>query len=141
MRYYNHLDKTTRVQHIRTKAIEDPESIFGTYMQVNSMLLSPLFYHKYICNEYERLILSKYRTGGHHLKIRTGRFEGLQRENRLCNCQKSIQTLKHVIFNCELTETVRQYNFQATNLEEFFNDLQNASEILRKIEVIFKLQY
>ena len=141
MRYYNQRDKTIRLQNIRTKGTENPESILGTYLQVNSTLISPLFYHKYICSEYERLILSKYRTGGNRLKIQMGRFEGLQRNNRLCNYQKATQTLKHVIFNCELTEAIRQKEFTATNVTEFFDDLRNASEKLREIEVILKLKY
>ena len=140
MRYYNQRDKTIRLQNIRTKGTEDPESIIGTYLQVNT-LISPLFYHKYICSEYERLILSKYLTGGHRLKKQMGRFEGLERNNRLCNCQIATQTLKHVIFNCELTKAIRQKEFTATNLTEFFDDLRNVSEKLREIEVILQIKY
>ena len=117
----------TNFRGIRTKGAEDPESILGTYLQVKPMLISPLFYHKYICNEYERLILSKYRTGGHHLKIQTGCFEGLDRDNRLRICQKGTQTLKHVILKCELTKSIQQQNFTAINLTEFFNDSRNAN--------------
>ena len=141
MRFYNVHDNTTRMQNIHVKGIGDPDSIFGSYLQINSKLRSPSFYHKYTCNEYERIILSKYRTGGHSLKIRTGRFEGLQIENRLCKCQKDIQTLQHVIFQCELTETIRLNEFGCTNLEEFFANLRNAADKLRKVEAIFKLQY
>ena len=59
----------------------------------------------------------------------------------LCNCQKTTQTLKHVIFNCELTEAIQQKEFTATNFTEFFDDLRNASEKLREIEVILKIKY
>ena len=120
MRYYNDLAKTSNIQNIRTKAGADPDGIQGTYVKINPLLVSPQFYHEYTCREYEREILTKYRTGGHRLRIQTGRFQDDKTNERVCKCKQSIQTLEHVVFECMLTECIRDNNFYATNLEEFF---------------------
>ena len=78
---------------------------------------------------------------GHRLRIRTGRFEHLQRNQRLCRCGEEIQTLHHVLFNCTLTESLRRSNFNAINLEEFFNDLRNAAEKLNMMEAKLGLKW
>ena len=120
MTHHVNIEKLAREDRIRKQAIEDPDSILGSYMSLNANLTSPLFYQTYLCSEYEREMLTKYRTGGHKLRIRTGRFENIARDQRLCKCGAGIQTLYHVLFECTLTEPIRENNFAATNLCEFF---------------------
>ena len=139
-RYYDNLDRTSRLQNIRKKANEDKDGIVGTYVKVNPKLEPPLLYYKYMCSEYERLIISKYRTGGHRLKVQTGRYEGAARDSRLCKCKNETQTLEHVIFRCVLTEVVRT-NTNVTNLEEFFSEIRYASVQLRAIEEVLNIKY
>ena len=108
------------------------------YTVLNSKLLSPVYYRSYVLTERNRLILTKYRTGSHYLKIKTGSYQRKPIEERLCSC-KSIQTLQHVIFECELTSTIRHRNFPCT-IEEFFDKPDYAATTLRKIEKLLNLR-
>ena len=90
-------------------------------------------------NENDRNILTKYRTGSHLLNIQKGRYNRVDRNNRLCICNAAVQDLEHVIFYCKLTERIRAVNFDFTNLNDFFEDLFNAPCILRAIERILDL--
>ena len=141
MSHYENTEKLSREQNIREKANTDPGGILGTYSSINSTLVSPMFYHSYLCSEYERKILTKYRTGGHRLRIQTGRFGGVSRDQRMCRCDDDIQSLHHVLFTCTLTESVRMTNFNVRNLEEFFVDTSNAAEKLNTMEAILGLRW
>ena len=107
---------------------------------LNLNLTSPTFYQNYLCSEYERELLTKYRTGGHRLRIRTGRFDNTARDQRLCKCGTGVQTLHHVLFTCPVTEPLRERNFVARNLAEFFDDLGNA-EKLKMMETLLDLRW
>ena len=67
--FYDDLYKKGSAKKIRNKAQIDPDGILGTYLNVNPILENPTFYTKHICNEYNRLVITKYRVGAHHLKI------------------------------------------------------------------------
>ena len=41
------------------------------------------------------------------LKVETGRGSRIERENRLCDCERGVQDETHVVFDCERTETIR----------------------------------
>ena len=79
-------------------AAASEEGNYGVYLKINPTLTSPEFYHNYVCVESDRMILSKYRSGSHDLRIRPGRFEGLHRDLRKC-LGEQIQSLSHVIYD------------------------------------------
>ena len=74
------------------------------------------------------------------MRIRTGRYENLARDQRLCKCGVSVQTLHHVVFDCALTDSIRGNDFTVTNLYEFFTELSNAAEKLRMIETLLGIR-
>ena len=124
---------------IRMKHDLDSDSILGTYLRVNHNLEFPKLYQWISSNEYDRKIITKYRTGCHGLKIQKGRLSNTTRENRLCSCQIEIQTVHHVIFNCPLTEGVRIFHeIEENNIEEFFEneDYTRTANILKAIDKI-----
>ena len=57
--------------------------------------------------EHSRMHFSRLRLIAHHLKIETGRWSRIPREERLCTCLTDIQTEEHVICYCPLTLFVR----------------------------------
>ena len=58
--------------------------------------------------ECERVMLTRYRTGSHNLRIEKDRFlPNSKREDRLCLCGRDIQTIKHVILDCNLLMDLR----------------------------------
>ena len=105
---------------IRQKAAEDKISRLGVYFQVNPQLEPPS--HNYDYNqEFERVLVTKYRSGSHNLKIESGRMCNpiIPREERLCSCNTGIQSLYHCLFDCPLLAEVRgDYNYES--IEEAF---------------------
>ena len=61
------------VEKITVKHSQDTNSILGTYYRINPSLKSPVFYNKPLCFESNRITITKFRTGSHHLRIQTGR--------------------------------------------------------------------
>ena len=133
-------------QQIEQKVLEkfnaDPDSILGTYYRVNPELNSPELNLNTSCNEMDRKIITRYRTGCHKLKIQTGRLAGDGRDTRLCTCGEDIQTLNHVLFSCNLTEGIRTVqSLSATNLNDFFKDTEitQVATILRAVSKQLKI--
>ena len=57
------------------------------------------------------------------LRIQAGRLTGERRDARLCNCQRDIQSLHHVLFSCPMTEHIRlAQRIEHTTIQEFFLD-------------------
>ena len=87
--------------------------------------------------ETDRIIITKYRTGSHDLRIQKGRTTEEQRNSRLCDCGIDTQTIDHVLFYCPNTETTRQlHNYGHHNLTSFFGstDHEKTADILKSID-------
>ena len=125
-------------QSITSKTEIERNSILNDYLKINPLLISPSFYTQYTIKEYDRLIITKYRTGSHFLKIPTGRYTQLEQSQRLCECEY-MQTLNHIIFKCAKVNGVRD-NGIGSNLLEFFNDNDTAAPFLRVIEKMLNLR-
>ena len=57
--------------------------------------------------EHQRLAFSRMRVISHNLRIETGRWARITRENRLCRCGL-MQTEQHIIGNCNLLSNIRE---------------------------------
>ena len=115
---------------------EDADSILGTYLRLNPMLRSPKLYQEYQCNEYDRKLITRFRTGSNDLQIQKGRLSGINRDGRLCICELQIQSLHHVLFNCPLTVNIRAFhNIVESNIADFFesDDVVRIASILKAI--------
>ena len=66
-------------EKIKASHSADSDSILGTYYRINPEIKSPFFYHKPMCMETDRIIITQYRTGSHILRIQTGRSNEEQR--------------------------------------------------------------
>ena len=93
-KFYVEESRSSITEKIREKHSLDISSILGTYYRINPSLISPEFYHKPICSETNRIIITQYRTGSHHLRIQTGRADDENRNARLCKkCNNDVQTV------------------------------------------------
>ena len=116
---------------IRTRGMVDHDSILGTYLRVNPNLESPEMYRNIKCLESERYILTKYRTGSHNLrKNNEARNEGL------CTCGTDVQTIDHVLFNCNLTELIPHQSRNSNNNLNSFFESQSYANRATKLESI-----
>ena len=118
------------------KAI-DPQGKLGTYARVNPTMETPQCYSTALpMFEPDRILLSRFRTGSHNLRIESGRWSRLPREERMCRCGPHIQTLDHVVYSCNLLAEHRQHNHR--DLEDFFKQ-PDAISFLHKVNATFKL--
>jgi hypothetical protein len=98
----------------------DEDSRLGTYYRVNPTL------EKYVPKpqptlEIERELVTRYRTGSHSLAIELGRYSNTVRENRVCCCGNSVQTVWHLFTECPLTVPLVDHH-SYNNLSEVFGD-------------------
>ena len=108
---------------IRNANLYDPDSKLGTYLQVNPDLTTPT--HDNNMFEIERVHITRFRTGSHNLHIETGRFTSprIPRDQRLCVCGNNIQTLHHVLLECNITSmgNIDKFANKFTSVHEFFH--------------------
>jgi hypothetical protein len=78
----------------------DPQGKLGTYARLNPTFGVSRMYEIASHCETERILLTKYRTGSHSLRIESGRWTRTPREARFCECGPHVQTLDHVVMNC-----------------------------------------
>ena len=70
---------------ITSTAAADDYSKLGAYFEVNPQFIAPNFRNVF---ELDRIVISRYRSGSHNLKIESGRFctPKIEREYRTCTC-------------------------------------------------------
>ena len=126
-----HRDKIVR--KIRDEAQNDPDSRLGSYLSINPGLTKPTYTNVL---EFQRVTISRYRTGSHNLKIETGRRPPrVEREDRLCKCNTGVQTLKHCLLKCPLLDDARMMH----GLVDVVSGVRNI-DFLMKMERVLKLQ-
>ena len=130
---YNELWRTK----IEAKARDDADSKLGAYLDVNPNFRSIDSYHEDIL-ELERIILTRFRTGSHNLKIEIGRHNKQERAQRLCKCNQQIQTLRHIIFECTLLDEIREIDFNElyTTTDEFFRSNEATVFLIKAMKIL-----
>lgn len=67
--------------------------------------------HKMYCDtnvcERQRIFTTRLRLSSHRLKIETGRWSRIPREDRVCSCGVDVQSEEHVLTQCSLTQHLR----------------------------------
>ena len=114
----------------------DNDSKLGTYYRINPNLSSNVPVPQ-VTLEFERELVTRFRTGSHSLALETGRYTNTPRENRLCSCGTSIQTVWHIFAECPKTRTVVEKNYG--NMKEIFED-ENVHHVLLAITKELKIQ-
>ena len=122
---------------ITTKANDDPDSRLGVYLLVNPNLVAPTQRDGIL--EFERVLLTRYRSGSHNLRIETGRLccPKIPREDRTCVCETAVQSLRHCLFECPLLQELLQ-EVEYTTMEEAFNS-PTIVNLLMNIEKVLKI--
>ena len=103
-----------------------------TYLLMNPSLCANRVYSRDLqVREHLRKAFTRLRLSAHSLKIETGRWSRLPREERLCSCQAgSVQTESHVVCDCSLTQHIRN-NYPELNyssLQTFFDSNYAVSQ-------------
>ena len=116
---------------------DDPNSKLGTYYCINPYLTKQVQIPQGLM-EFERELVTRFRTGSHSLAIEVGRYSNTVRENRLCKCGDGIQTVWHVISECKDTRDIVRKNYN--DLKEVFDD-KNIHFILLAITEKLSIKY
>ena len=100
-----------------------------TYRNINPSFSVHSMYtstNNYIA-DYRRTEVTRFWVGSHRLKIETGRWSRVPREERVCSCGVGgVQDEEHVVFHCEYTEDLREkYEVRGSNsLVDVLNGVQ-----------------
>jgi hypothetical protein len=78
--------------------------------------------------ESHRIAYTRMRLSSHRLRIETGRWARIPREERMCSCGQSVQDEHHVLLRCQLTERARRMLYGDRDLPETLNELFDQSD-------------
>ena len=86
---------------------------YTTYANINSdMSMHNVYARRYDRNsfipEVYRIAFTRMRTSSHRLRIETGRWSRLGREDRICKCGMGVGDEFHAMMQCPLTEDLRK---------------------------------
>ena len=85
--------------------------------------------------ESERVMITRYRTGSHNLRIERDRFlPNSKREDRICLCGRNIQTIKHVILDCNLLVDLR-IKYDISDLQKGLTNIGFLMEMEMVLEI------
>ena len=127
------------LKNLKDKFVNELGSKAVTYKSINSSLTVHNVYctNAYIC-EWKRVNFTRFRLSSHSLKIETGRWSRILREERLCECGE-VQDELHVTLYCPKTAGIREkFNFDGI---DNLNDLMkhpSIIDIINEITEIFK---
>ena len=90
------------------------------YKDLNpNLTLHRIYSEKEYITEFKRVNFTRFRLSSHNLKIETGRWSRIPREDRLCECGE-IQDELHVTLHCPQTNAIREkfelYNIHSLNV-------------------------
>ena len=103
------------LQSVQKKIGESDSSRRKTYTDFNAGFT---FHPVYTSDvpEWARIAFTRLRLGSHRLKVETGRWSRIPKEERLCSC-RAIQTEAHVLLRCPMTEPLRR-NFSMLKFDD-----------------------
>ncbi len=134
--YKDVVDLSVSKQRIVSSIAHSESSRRKTYKEINPDFIVPFVYkNKHCINEIHRIAFTRFRVSGHSLACETGRWNRRGRgrlpvEERLCGCGE-IQTERHVVQNCSLTQHIRNtHNFET--MEQLFSN-QFMPDIVCKV--------
>ena len=116
-------------ENIRSAITNSVSTRRVTYKTLNPTLASSAIY-KYVNGsvpEYMRIAFTRMRLSAHNLRIETGRWARLPREDRVCDCGVSVQSEEHVLTECPLTLGFRE-KCPAITVGVALSDILNPSE-------------
>jgi hypothetical protein len=134
------ITKEQSLNVVKQRVTASTKTRMETYKQLNKELeLHPIYNMTDIC-EFERINFSRLRLSSHYLRIETGRWGRIPREDRKCICG-STQTEEHVLLHCPETSALRRLHetLDYTSLQTLMNSeyirslVQFCSKVLCKM--------
>ena len=127
-------DVTSRKQSVR----ESTQSKSIAYVGINPELsVHPMYLEDVDGDDGLRIGCTRLRVSSHRLRIETGRWARIAREDRLCPCGDAVQDEKHAIAECTLVNEIREkYGRGIIDFTSFMNLKHNKSDLSMLSEII-----
>ena len=109
VKYYEELSNDNRVQNLAEKkqsCTNSTRTYSIRYSELTDLSYCPAIYESFMREDF-RILLTRWRMSCFELAIETGRYEGLDREERLCAFCNIMEDEEHAIFNCRAYDTIR----------------------------------
>ena len=109
-----------------------------TYAEMNpEVIVHPVYVRRdAVIPEHTRISFTRFRTSSHRLRIETGRWSRLSREQRLCSCGK-VQDEKHVLTECEKTQVIRdKYGQTSIKYPQFLSEMESVVDFQTLYEIL-----
>ena len=126
VKYYNELTSRhceDEMQERKERMNEAESTYIRRYVDLTSQEYCHAVYDSYL-REDLRIIITRWRLSCIPLEIETGRYKGIQRENRLCPFCDVLEDEEHALYHCEAYEEIRRNN------HELLEDNQTLKELL-----------
>ena len=89
--------------------------------------------------EWARIAFTRMRLGSHRLRVETGRWSRIPREERICPCRSAVQTEAHVLVQCPMTEPLRG-NFPMLKFDDVFSLMESSpGDLVRYCHGVLKV--
>ena len=137
------VDMSKLLENVRNAVVASNTSRCVIYKDINPDLsVHDVYKEKHIINEFHRMSFTRFRVSGHSLAVETGRWNRRGRgrlpiEERLCVCGL-VQTERHVVETCPLTDDIRR-NHNIARLEDLFTDCMSNETTCTVIHEILEL--
>ena len=137
------LSKPALIANVHSIIADSVASRCLVYKEINpDFEVHDIYRTRHLINESHRVSFTRFRVCGHSLAVETGRWNRRGRgrlpiEERLCMCG-FVQTERHVVEMCPLTESIRnQYNI--SRMEDLFGEALTYDKACKVIHDILML--
>lgn len=128
--------------YVRMKAASASKlNTYVTDMNPN-MTVHPVYVTKVFIPDFKRESFTRLRVMSHNLRVEVGRWSRTPREERVCQCNNtSVQTEKHVLIECLLSEPCRDRYpmLKFDSIIELLNENEFVSELCNYVHEVVKI--
>lgn len=107
----NNFDANNDMNTMKEFILNSDRTRFITYAGINHRMdMHEVYareYKKSFVPEPYRMAFTRMRTSSHKLRVETGRWARLNRNDRLCKCREAVGDEEHALTHCRLTQSLR----------------------------------
>ena len=130
VKYYNELTNRhceDELQERKQRMNEAESTYIRRYVDLTSQEYCHAIYESYL-REDLRIIITRWRLSCIPLEIETGRYKGIERENRLCPFCDVLEDEEHALYHCEAYEEIRRDNQELLEENQTLKELFNPKD-------------
>ena len=143
IKHYEQLTYKNRDNDLQMKkndVMSSTESMKKRYLSLTDNRYCPSIYDTFMREDY-RILITRWRLSCFDLKVETGRYRGIPREERVCTICNVLEDEEHVIFNCRAYGSIREQFTDLLRENPTTRDILNPQrkEDAEKVGLMLKL--